>query len=84
LPSAHENDDNEGKRTRGCLVGADFVTFGERRSSALRYEADCSPLSRLGLIFTTSHVIAAASAITLTIKTTRPSSPRAVAMTDLE
>jgi hypothetical protein len=33
---------------------------------------------------TTSHVMAAASAITLTMKTTKPRSPRTVAMTDLE
>jgi hypothetical protein len=33
---------------------------------------------------TTSHVIPAASAITQTMKASRPISPRAVAMTDLE
>jgi len=84
LPSAHENDDNEERRTRGCLVGDEFVTFDKRRGLARRYEADCSPLFRWGLILTTSHVMAAASAITLTMKTTKPRSPRTVAMTDLE
>jgi hypothetical protein len=33
---------------------------------------------------TTSHVMPAASAITLTMNATKPSSPRTVAMTDLE
>ena len=84
MPSAHENDDNEEKRTRGCLVGDDFVTFGERRGLARRYEADCSPLFFWGLIFTTSQVMLAASAITLTMNSTKPNSPRTVAMTDLE
>ena len=84
MPSAHENDDNEEKRTRACLVGDDFVTFGERRGLARRYEADCSPLFFWGLILTTSHVMPAASAMTLTINNSKPSSPRTVAMTDLE
>ena len=41
-------------------------------------------LQGCGLILTTSQVIPAASAITETMKATRPNSPRAVAMTDLE
>lgn len=84
MPSAHENDDNDEKRTRGCLLGDDFVTFDERRGLALCYEADCSLFFRWGLILTTSHVMPAASAITLTMNATKPSSPRTVAMTDLE
>ena len=37
-----------------------------------------------GVIFTTTHVIAAASAIVATMKITMPMSPRTVAKTNLE
>jgi hypothetical protein len=48
------------------------------------YELRGSAFSFFGLILTTSHVIPAASAITQTMNTTRPISPKTVAMTDLE
>jgi hypothetical protein len=58
-------------------------TFAEWSARA-GYELPCGLFSRVGLNLTTTHVMAAASAITHTMKTTRPISPRTVIMPDLE
>ena len=60
------------------------MTFAGRTGTERRYELRGSAFFFFGLILTTSHVIPAASAITQTMNTTRPISPKTVATTDLE
>ena len=86
-PSAHGGDVTGEKRASQCRAWDDVVTFRGRgvcRRATGDYEAGVRFSARCGVAFTTTHVTAAASAITAQMKATSPMSPRTVSKADLE
>ena len=84
-PSALGLDATGEKRTAEVRHGAKAVTLLTRMRPRADYVARSGALSsRRGVALTTTQVMPAANAIIATMNTIRPSSPRAVATTDLE